>query len=431
MLTISNHSPFVNSSNTTDPSKPRAAALVRETRIAMRSVLPQTLALASQLNAEGLQSIDAHFPGSMTFIDAQTAYWKTHTRPKVSTKMQNLVMLKTIAHDQEKAGLHFQGRRSATEVDLMYETLTQTSQAAQQKSFLSSIVNSAKALANDFYYYLEGNPSITDTVDEFSRPIEGSRFIVRKSKSLIKKETAGESISNYGIGLVDSSHGSIDIQNGIKAFLKKHFNAERGDIFLTEVVSIFEYDNGEEKVIRPSLEQHHTHICYDIPIQSCRFLAEPEKESAILIDAIASRRKLVNRVFEFFMNAIPTSKAYEARQKLKNRNKEIHTVDTSFKLKLLAEYQEYCPPEKEARFQVRIESLKEALIKQNAVEAATHAARNAIYFSQISNALKELKPGARLYYSIGDTHFVALDAKLNEIDGFFVDIVNPKVKDEL
>jgi len=68
----------------------------------------------------------------MKFNDAQTAFWKTHTRPEVSSKVQKLEMLRTIAHDQEKAGLHFEGRRSyaEAEVNLFEEKLTQSSQAA-------------------------------------------------------------------------------------------------------------------------------------------------------------------------------------------------------------------------------------------------------------------------------------------------------------
>ena len=61
----------------------------------------------------------------MKFNEEQKAFWKTHTRPEVSSKVQKLVMLRTIAHDQEKAGLHFDGRRSfaQAEVDLLQEQL--------------------------------------------------------------------------------------------------------------------------------------------------------------------------------------------------------------------------------------------------------------------------------------------------------------------
>jgi hypothetical protein len=427
-------------STLTPPLTPKAEATkssiclepaMNETRIAFKSVRPQINPLISASDAANLQLKTPCLPNTLEFKDAQSAYWESHTCPKVFIKAQRLDMLRTIARDQENAGLHFEGRRSATEVDLMTHHLTQKSQAARRQNILNSIINSAKALANDFYYYLEGNLSIEDTFNELSNPAEQSNYKVRKSQSLIKKETSGETISNLGIGLIDSSHGSIDVQNGLKAFLKKNLDSGRGDIFLAEAVLVFEIENGEEKIIRPSLKMHHTLICLGVPIQSCRILNEPEKEIGILTSVIAERRKLVNQVFEFFMNAIPPNKAYEARQKLKNRNKEIRTVDTSFKLKLITEYQDYCIPENQTRFQRRIELLKESLKKQNSAEAATQAARNAIYLSQISNALKELKPGAKLFYSLGKTHFVDLDTKLNKIDGFFVDIVNPNIKDEL
>jgi hypothetical protein len=214
----------------------------------------------------------------MAFNDAQTAYWTAHTPPTKSSRVEKLSMLKKIAQDQENTGLHFEGRRSAAEVDLMTQHLTQTSQATQRQNLFSSVFNSGKALANDFYYYLEGNPSIEEIFDEFSKPAEQSNFKVRKSNSLIKKEKAGDPISNLGVGLIDSGHGSIEIQNGITAFLKKNFDSGRGDIFLAEAVLVFETENGVEKIIRPSLEMHHSLICLGVPIQSCRILSEPEKE---------------------------------------------------------------------------------------------------------------------------------------------------------
>ena len=62
----------------------------------------------------------------MKFNDAQTAYCKTHTCPEVSMKVRKLVMLSAIAYDQEKAGLHFEGRRSfaEAEINLLEEELT-------------------------------------------------------------------------------------------------------------------------------------------------------------------------------------------------------------------------------------------------------------------------------------------------------------------
>jgi hypothetical protein len=72
----------------------------------------------------------------MKFNEEQKAYWETHTRPEVSKKMQKLDMLRTIAHDQEKAGLHFEGRRSFAEAEfnLLQEHLIQTSQAARAQN---------------------------------------------------------------------------------------------------------------------------------------------------------------------------------------------------------------------------------------------------------------------------------------------------------
>lgn len=56
-------------------------------------------------------------PGSMEFSDAQKAHWEKHTQPKVSKKIKKLTLLRNIAHDQEKAGLHFTGRRSLAEAE--------------------------------------------------------------------------------------------------------------------------------------------------------------------------------------------------------------------------------------------------------------------------------------------------------------------------
>lgn len=407
--------------------------MMSETRLVIRSVSPQPHPLAPRMKAKNLALEDAPLPGTVKFNDVQTAHWTAQSPPRLSLQIKKLGMLNRIAHDQEKAGLHFEGRRSAAEaeIDLMNEHLAQTSQAAQAHNPFSFIIHSAKALARDFYFYLDGNPSVSDTFDKFSTPIDDSSFIVRKSNSLIKKEAAAEAISGFGVGLIDSSHTSVVVQNGIKAFLNAHFNAGRGDIFLAEAVLVADSQNGEERFIKPNLELHHSILCFGVPIQSCRILKEAEKEVDVLIAAVKERRDLVNRVFEFFMNAIPPSKAFEARQKLRKRNQEIRTVDTSFKLGLLAEYQDYCDPDKQTRLQRRVDSLKDAYKKQKEAEAATQNARDKAYFNQISHALQELKPGARLYYTLGGQHFEGLNNKLDEIDGFFIDIVNPKAKDEL
>ena len=81
----------------------------------MLSGSTQPIALASPIISAELQLTDAPLPGTMKFNDAQTAYCKTHTCPEVSIKVRKLVMLSAIAYDQEKAGLHFEGRRSFAE----------------------------------------------------------------------------------------------------------------------------------------------------------------------------------------------------------------------------------------------------------------------------------------------------------------------------
>jgi hypothetical protein len=67
----------------------------------MRSVVTHQVDFVSPLNSAGLQLIAVHLTGSMTFNDTQTAFWKTHTRPEVSKKVQKLVMLSTIAYDRD------------------------------------------------------------------------------------------------------------------------------------------------------------------------------------------------------------------------------------------------------------------------------------------------------------------------------------------
>lgn len=156
------------------------------------------------------------------------------------------------------------------------------------------------------------------------------------------------------------------------------------------------------------------------------FFYEPENEIAELIAAVEERRELVNRVFEFFMNAIPPSKALEARQKLKERNKKNNSWDTGYKLELLATYQDHCDPNKVNRLSQRVNFLKEAYKKQKLAEKASDSARDKTYFHQVSETLKEIKPGAKLYYTLGENHFNRLDNSLNEIDTLFVNINHPK-----
>ena len=152
----------------------------------MRSVSTQTISLASPMVIPDLRLKDASQPGTMKFNDAQTAYCKTHTRPKGSTKVQKLGMLRTIAYDQEKSGLHFEGRRcfAEAEINLLEEELSQTSQAARTQNPLSYIGNTVKAWVSGLSYYFEAEPTIENLYSQFSSPIGDSTYKVRKSTAL-------------------------------------------------------------------------------------------------------------------------------------------------------------------------------------------------------------------------------------------------------
>jgi len=240
MFPVSNQTSCETSTNTVKISNPSAARLVSDTRIVLRSVSPQPTSHLSPTNSADLHLSDSPLPGTMKFNDAQTAHWKIHTRPEVSSKVQKLDMLRTIAHDQEKAGLHFEGRRSfaQAEVDLLQEQLIQTSQAARSKNPIKVIGESAKNLAESFANFFESAPSIEDAVKEYSKPIENTKYKVQKSAVLEKRLATGESISNFAIGLVDSKHDSNTVRSGLKAFIARHFKPERGDILLTEAVFV-------------------------------------------------------------------------------------------------------------------------------------------------------------------------------------------------
>ena len=380
---------------------------------------------------------DQHFPnfpklGSMEFNDAQKAHWEKHTPPKVSKKIQKLAMLRDIARDQEKAGLHFERRRSLAEAeaDLAKEQITLSSQASRAQDPFSFIRNSIKSLADGFNYYFQSGSSIPQLASELSKPIEGKQFVVRKSEALAKREAASEEITSLGVGLVDSNHASIEVQQSITVFLANHFKPERGDVFLTEAVAVYENENGKDKVVQPTVEKHHASFCHGVPIQFCRFLREPEKETADLLAVLAERRDLVNKIFEFLMSAISPAKALEAHEKLSARNKAVATEDTEFKISLMIDYQHFCDPSKQERLQRRIEPLTRAIQKVTVAEAAAAKSRDTTYFRQITEMLKVIRPGAKLYYTMGKAHFQRLDSKLNQMDGFFIDIANPDDKDE-
>lgn len=165
-----------------------------EMRIAFKSVKTQTNPLGSAKDAEFMKLKVPYSQGTMEFNDAQTAYWKTHTQPEVSIKAQKLVMLSTIAYDQENAGLHFEGRRSfaEAEVNLLQEQLTQTSQAARAQNPLKVIRESAKNLAEGFANYFGGTPSFQNIIEEYSKPIANTKYKVSKSTALEKHLAAGK-----------------------------------------------------------------------------------------------------------------------------------------------------------------------------------------------------------------------------------------------
>lgn len=433
MFPVSNHSYCETSTNNVKSSIPRTAVFVCETRIAMRSVVTHPDNPVSQLNTASIQLVDAHLPGSMTFNDAQTAYLKTHTRPEVSIKVRKLVMLSTIAYDQEKAGIHFEGRRSfaEAEVDLLNEELTQASQAVRAQNPLSYFGNTINGWVSGISYYFEAEPTIENLYSQFSSPIGDSTYKVRKSTALKERQAAGETISNIGIGLIDSHHDYISVQKGIEAFLGKHFNSARGDIFLAEAMMIFEVINGKEKVVAPSLEKHHDIFCMGIPLRSCRFLKDPEKEVAKISAVLFARRKLVNRIFEFLMNGIPPIKANEARQRLAKHNQAITTIDTEIKVHLMFEYQNYCEPKKLKKLIYLGKTLEVETKNEIAAHAATNAARDEAYLRQITQAMTDLNPGAKLYYLQGIDHFTRLSPQLNKLNTFFIDPDISAEKEEL
>ncbi len=372
-------------------------------------------------------------PGQMAFNNTQTAYFDEHTPPRVSKKINKLVGLKKIAYAQEKAGVCFDGRRSAAEaeVELLQELLVQSSQSARIQNPFTFVADSIKYLKDGISYYFQSTPSINNLVDEFSQPIGSIKFNVRKSATLCEFEAEGKIISTIGIGLVDSGHTSVGLQNGIKLFLEKHFNSERGDIFLTEAAIFFEEIDGKDIVSLPTLEKHHNYFCMGLPLQSCQFFREPEKEVAFMLSVMSERRALVQKIFEFLMSAIPPEKAREARQRLEIRNSQTTSVDTEFRVKLIIDYQDYCDPAKQARFSRRVDPLTEIVEKEKKAQLDTAAVRDPMYFQQLSQASKQLKPGARLFYTMGAGHFGRLEKKINFTDTFIVDIDISNIKDEL
>ena len=424
MFPVSNHTSCETSTNTVKTSNPSAAKLVSDTRIVMRSISPQPTPHLSPTNSADLHLSDAPLLGTMKFNEEQKAFWKTHTRPEVSSKVQKLVMLRTIAHDQEKAGLHFDGRRSfaQAEVDLLQEQLIQTSQAARVQNPLKVIGEAAKNLAQSLGNYFEGMPSIEEAVNEYSKPIENTKYKVQKSTALETRLAAGETISNFAIGLVDSKHDSNTVRSGLKAFIARHFKPERGDILLKEAVFVIDTTTGKEILTLPKIEKNHKNFCMGVPVQSCRFLPEPENEIHDLGDAIAKKRTLVIKMFEFLMNSIPAPLAFKARESITEYNSKISYPDTEYKIEIMLKYQNHCDPAKEKRWSLRLDQLAELNANQEKAIEASSKKRDQTYFHKIYTSTQEMKPGAILFYQMGRGHFRELQRKLNGITGIVVEI---------
>jgi len=405
----------------------------RKTLISIKSVTAREVSPLSKLVEQDLCFEKLPLPGQMAFNDTQTAYLTKHTPPRVSAKITKLIDLNKVAYAQEKAGIRFEGRLTFAEaqVALLQEVHVQSSQSSRIPNPYTFLTYSIKYLQDGISYYFQSPPSADNLFDQFSEPIGNTKFSARKSTSLSEREAAGETLSTHGVLLVDSSHTSIGIQNGIKFFLEKYFKPGRGDIFLTEAVFINVVTDGEEKIVFPSVEEHHKIFCMGVPLQSCQFFREPEKEIALVIPVMFERRGLINKMFEFLMSAIPPSKALEARRQLKKRNNEITTADTEFKLKLMTEYEGFCDPAMQQRWTRRFDPLIKITAKEKEVQAATAAARDLTYYEQITQAMKQLKPGARLFYTMGAAHCERLEKKINHIDTFIVDIDISNNKDEL
>ncbi len=424
MFPLSNHTSCETSTSAVKTANPSAATVVRDTRILMRSVSPQQTSHLSATNSADLHLSKAPLLGTMKFNEEQKAYWKTHTRPEVSKKMQTLDMLRTIAHDQEKAGLHFEGRRSFAEAEfnLLQEHLIQTSQAARAQNPLKVIGESAKNLAQGLGNFFEGAPSFEDIFKEYSKPIENTKYKVTKSTALEDRLGASESISNFAIGLVDSKHDSHTVKSGLEAFIARHFKPERGDILLTEAVFVIGEISGKEIYARPMIEIHHQHFCMGVPLKSCRFLPEPEKEIQALGVAQSKKGSLVIKMFEFLMNAIPAPIAFEARKSIDQYNSKTKFLDTQYKIEIMLKYHHHCEPSKQKRWVHRLKQLEELNANEIKEKKSSLEKRDKTYFHKIYTSVQEMKPGARLFYCMGAGHFRGLESKLNGINGIKVEI---------
>ena len=339
MFPVSNHTSCETSTNTVKTSNPSAAKLVSDTRIVMRSISPQPTPHLSPTNSADLHLSDAPLLG---------------------------------------------------EVDLLQEQLIQTSQAARVQNPLKVIGEAAKNLAQSLGNYFEGMPSIEEAVNEYSKPIENTKYKVQKSTALEKRLAAGETISNFAIGLVDSKHDSNTVRSGLKAFIARHFKPERGDILLKEAVFVIDTTTGKEILTLPKIEKNHKNFCMGVPVQSCRFLPEPENEIHDLGDAIAKKRTLVIKMFEFLMNSIPAPLAFKARESITEYNSKISYPDTEYKIEIMLKYQNHCDPAKEKRWSLRLDQLAELNANQEKAIEASSKKRDQTYFHKIYTSTQEM-----------------------------------------
>lgn len=227
---------------------------------------------------------------------------------------------------------------------------------------------------------------------------------------------------NFAIGLVDSKHDNISVRSGLKAFIARHFKPERGDILLTEAVFFLDTTTGKEILTLPKLEKNHHTFCMGVPLQSCRFLPEPEKEIHAMGQAIAEKRSLVNKMFEFLMNSIPAPLAFEARKSIALYNNQNTYPDTEYKIEIMLKYQNHCDPSKEKRWSRRLDQLAELNANEIKAMESSREKRDKTYFHKIYTSVQEMKPGARLFYLMGVNHFDRLQSKLNGTNGIKIEI---------
>jgi hypothetical protein len=95
------------------------------------------------------------------------------------------------------------------------------------------------------------------------------------------------------------------------------------------------------------------------------------------------------------------------------------------------EYQNYCEPKKLKKLIYLGKTLEVETKKEIAAHAATNAARDEAYLRQITQAMADLKPGAKLYYLQGIDHFTRLSPQLKKLKTFFIDPDISAEKEEL